>query len=207
MLQKNCGRMKDFKSIDKLFKENRALLEKFGYNIGYIGDKKKKPSKQESYKDTNSYIRNELNKIKNQLHDSLDATKQSMSMNMTADARMRGSVAGVTKPLENISEKILTQSKVEGASERVADDKELKANRTTIDAIRQDASTGFNTDTKADMLISRQEKGNKIIGTDVIQAIDRVTNMMNTTFSSMIDILDEMSNNLQILGDVAFKRR
>ena len=33
--------MKDFKSIDKLFKENRALLEKFGYNIGYIGDKKK----------------------------------------------------------------------------------------------------------------------------------------------------------------------
>ena len=57
------------------------------------------------------------------------------------------------------------------------------------------------------MLISRQEKGNKIIGTDVIQAIDRVTNMMNTTFSSMIDILDEMSNNLQILGDVAFKRR
>ena len=202
MLQKNCGRMKDFKSIDKLFKENRALLEKFGYNIGYIGDKKKKPSKRESYKDTNSYIRNELNKIKNQLHDSLDATKQSMSMNMTADARMRGSVAGITKPLENISEKILTQSKVEGASERVADDKELKASRTTIDAIRQ-------TDTKADMhmLISRQEKGNKIIGTDVIQAIDRVTNMMNTTFSSMIDILDEMSNNLQILGDVAFKRR
>ena len=199
--------MKDFKSIDKLFKENRALLEKFGYNIGFTGDKKKSSKKSEDYKNTNNYIRAKLDQIKNQLHDSLDATKQSMSMNMTTDARMRGSVAGITKPLENISEKILTQSKVEGASERVADDKELKANRTTIDAIRQDASTGFNTDTKADMLISRQEKGNKIIGTDVIQAIDRVTNMMNTTFSSMIDILDEMSNNLQILGDVAFKRR
>lgn len=207
MLQKNCGRMKDFKSIDKLFKENRALLEKFGYNIGFTGDKKKSSKKSEDYKNTNNYIRAKLDQIKNQLHDSLDATKQSMSMNMTTDARMRGSVAGITKPLENISEKILTQSKVEGASERVADDKELKANRITINAIRQNASTGFDTDEKADMLISRQEKGNKIIGTDVIQAIDRVTNMMNTTFSSMIDVLDEMSNNLQILGDVAFKRR
>ena len=194
--------MKDFKSIDKLFKENRALLEKFGYNIGFTEDKKKSSKKSEDYKNTNNYIRAKLDQIKNQLHDSLDATKQSMSMNMTTDARMRGSVAGITKPLENISEKILTQSKVEGASERVADDKELKANRTTIDAIRQ-----FNTDAKVDMLISRQEKGNKIIGTDVIRAIDRVTNMMNTTFSSMIDVLDEMSNNLQILGDVAFKRR
>lgn len=199
--------MKDFKSIDKLFKENRALLEKFGYNIGFTGDKKKSSKKSEDYKNTNNYIRAKLDQIKNQLHDSLDATKQSMSMNMTTDARMRGSVAGITKPLENISEKILTQSKVEGASERVADDKELKANRITINAIRQNASTGFDTDEKADMLISRQEKGNKIIGTDVIQAIDRVTNMMNTTFSSMIDVLDEMSNNLQILGDVAFKRR
>lgn len=64
---------------------------------------------------------------------------------------------------------ILTQAKVEGASERVADSTEDTRNKEIIDVnervygtTNRDLVTGFNTDARAEELISKQSKTNKL---------------------------------------------
>lgn len=113
--------------------------------------------------------------------------------------------------VKTVAEKILTQNKVEAVSERVADDKEVKASRTLIDAAKSDASTGFNTDSKADLLISKQEKNSKILGKDVqgtlndiLSKIGTKQDMENTSASSETteaSLLQVISDNVQALRD------
>ena len=114
-------------------------------------------------------------------------------------------------PIKTLTEKILTQNKVEGASERVADDKEVKASRTLIDAAKMDASTGFNTDSKADLLINKQEKNSRILGKDVHGTLNDILSKIgtkqegdNTSVSSQtseIPLLQIISDNVQALRD------
>ena len=113
--------------------------------------------------------------------------------------------------VKTVAEKILTQNKVEAVSERVADDKEVKASRTLIDAAKSDASTGFNTDSKADLLISKQEKNSRILGKDVHETLNNILSKIGTkqegddasglSQTSEMSLLQIISDNVQALRD------
>lgn len=120
-------------------------------------------------------------------------------------------LANTVKSISDKSDKILTQNKVEAVSERVADDKELKGTRTLIDYTSKDTITGFNTDAKADELISKQEKTSKILGKDVLDAITAISSKNTATpieaTNTDESLLQLISDNVQALRDVLVGRQ
>lgn len=123
---------------------------------------------------------------------------------------MYASLQKAVSQVDSTAQRILIQNKVEGASERVADDKEVKASRKMIDVTTSDADTGFNTDQKADTLINRQEKTNKILGSETQQKLSEIlarmgvkpeTDTQGDTNNSGTSLLQIISDNVQAIKD------
>lgn len=91
-----------------------------------------------------------------------DRSNQDVSSKLT-------DISTTAKQQKKTETAILTQAKVEGASERVADSTEDTRNKEIIDVnervygtTNRDLVTGFNTDARAEELISKQSKTNKL---------------------------------------------
>lgn len=166
------------------------------------------PKEAEKLLSGGAKLSQDQNTILKQVLSQLKLNNNVLITNRSSDA---STVTTQLNPIKTLTEKILTQNKVEGASERVADDKEVKASRTLIDTARLDASTGFNTDSKADLLINKQEKNSKILGKDVHGTLNDILSKIGTkqegddtsasSQTSEIPLLQIISDNVQALRD------